>query len=151
MNILEGLRRVYIVVSIPIVFGMGIYWWGEAAVRPYPFDVAAAKAEGYQEWEVADYLVRSYGKNLEDVRALGFTDAGAIDTLLKLQYQAVGKTYRQEGEQWLREIPRKKTTIPKQAVWAAGAATATAFVLFVLWVIFQWIFVGFFPSFGRKK
>lgn len=151
MNFLRGLRRICIVLAVPIVIGISAYWWQEGAKRPYPFDLAAAKAEGYQNEEIANFLASSYGQNMSEVRLQGVSDTAVIDYLLNTTYQATGKTYRQSGEQWLREIPPKKSTVPKQAWYAASAGAVSALVLAGLWMIFQWIFTGFFPSTKAAK
>lgn len=146
MNFLEGLRRIYTVIAVPIIIGVTAYWWNEASVRPYPFDVAAAKAEGYQEYEIANFLASTSGDDIGAVRAQGVTDAQAIEFLMKTSYLPIGRSYKYTGAELLREIPRKKSIVPKQAMYAAAGAVVSGSVLFGIWMIFQWIFTGFFPS-----
>lgn len=146
MNILEGLKRIYIVISLVPILVCAVGGWEAWGKRPYPFTYSDALAEGYTSAQVAEHLAFLHGQDMINLRDKGVSDDQLIGSLLQQRFTPHGQSYPRTGEGWLRELPERWTRQTKRVAFGVlGAICATA-VMILIWFVFRWVIVGFFPS-----
>lgn len=152
MNFLEGLKRLFVVISLVVVAVAGAIGWSENG-PPH-----GCVEESSIKWDRTPSV--DYSK---------MTDEELFDSIRKADANGdakkaseIARAIENRSDPWSKDqvirpalqplviCPPKMQGLAKQAAYAAGIGMALASVMFILWLCLRWVIVGFFPTAARK-
>lgn len=143
MNLLEGLKRIFIAISGLVVLASGIGGW-EHVNQPYGcVHLDAIQWDGSAPQPATDFSKMS--------------DDELLRGLPKVNSRGTPKTFSYEEAFPSRDNPKPVKIClkpmeywPKKMGYTLGAVVLAATILGIIWCILRWIILGFWPGAVRK-
>lgn len=153
MNFIEGLRRIFLIFSAVAVVGMAFAGWGSRTGYPCAFawmtDAELFDKLGpVKESTFPGQLVNTAGTHAELASAV----RAAVQDGQKARAERVAQYMVYAGlpaTPMSEQCPTQASFQVRQAGTAFTYAAATSAALLVLWLLFRWVALGFFPAARR--
>lgn len=171
MNVLEGLRRLFLVLSLIAVAGAAVSGWSDGgshylcsakdvSLADNPFADLIPEARKTQQPAQPAWMSAPLTQDASATPARPTSDVdldalrATFEKALKAQQAreidaSLAKTKKSTAER--QDCPTGFMEYTKRASYAALYAALTGFFLYAIWAAFRWIFLGFLPSSKRDQ
>ena len=152
MNFLEGLKRLFIIMSLFVVAAAGFTGWVDGA-PPYGC-VKSSFIQELRKPSSADSSKDAYA-HLSDVELLALHEKAKKDGGDPDWWEGARVVTDAEVPGHIKldaqVCPTERDELMRRAGLAGGYAIIAMAILFAMWIALRWVLVGFFPSLRNKN